>query len=126
MMQITLNISEEVYQRNYWIAHWTGRDIADVLADSINYPLPKLNPQVYPPVEQLTDEAVLALAKSLMADEQGERITDLADKQQRGVLTESERAELAALTEIYQVGLLRKAQGLREAVERGLMKRLDE
>jgi len=48
------------------------------------------------------------------------RLSMLLDHQQAGTLTSEERAELAALMQLYQVGLLRKAQALREAVRRGL------
>jgi hypothetical protein len=44
----------------------------------------------------------------------------LLDHQQAGTLTSSEQAELVALMQVYQQGLVRKAQGLREAVRRGL------
>jgi hypothetical protein len=44
----------------------------------------------------------------------------------QGEATDDEHAELMALLETYQIGVVRKSQGIREAVERGLMKRLDE
>ncbi len=124
--QVLVSISDEAYEQFRWFAHWTNRDIADVVADSINYPAPKLNPQVYPPVEQLSDTDVLALAESQMMPEAGERLSELSYKQQAEPMSAEEHAELMALLEIYQIGLVRKSQGLREAVQRGLMKRLDE
>jgi hypothetical protein len=47
------------------------------------------------------------------------------DKQQAGKLTNDERPELLALMQVYQEGLLRKAQALNEAVQRGLRKPLE-
>ena len=41
-------------------------------------------------------------------------------KQQERTLSAPEQAELVALMQVYQEGLLRKAQALREAVQRGL------
>jgi hypothetical protein len=49
-----------------------------------------------------------------------ERLSELLDRQQAGSLTAAERSELTALIALYQRLLLRKAQGLREAVQRGL------
>lgn len=41
-------------------------------------------------------------------------------------ITGDSMGDIMALLEISQIGMVRKAQGIREAVERGLMKRLDE
>ena len=49
------------------------------------------------------------------------RLSDLLSKQQGGFLAETERLELTALMQLYQEGLLRKAQALAEAVQRGLI-----
>jgi hypothetical protein len=55
-----------------------------------------------------------------MAPEDDRRLGELLDRQQAGLLPGAEPAELAALLQVYQRGLLRKAQALREAVRRGL------
>ena len=68
----------------------------------------------------LSDAKVLAAAEAEMPEPEDVRLTELLDRQQAGVLTDTERAEKAALMECYQDGLLRKAQALREAVRRGL------
>jgi hypothetical protein len=59
-----------------------------------------------------------------MEPEQDARLSDLLDRQQSGILTETERKELQTLMQIYQEGLLRKATALSEAVKRGLMEPL--
>lgn len=51
---------------------------------------------------------------------QDRRLSLLLNKQQAGKLIEAERVELSALMQVYQEGLLRKAQALSEAVRRGL------
>jgi len=81
--------------------------------------------QHHVPVSALADAEVLALADSQMLPEQDERISQLLYKQQAGQLTDPERSELAGLMQIYQEGLLRKAQGLSEAVKRGLREQLE-
>jgi hypothetical protein len=55
---------------------------------------------------------------------QDARLSELLDRQQSGLLVESERLELQTLMQIYQEGLLRKATALNEAVNRGLMEPL--
>ena len=56
---------------------------------------------------------------------QDHRLSELLDEQQAGSLTSDERSELLAFMQIYQEGLLRKAQALHEAVRRGLRKPLE-
>jgi hypothetical protein len=48
------------------------------------------------------------------------RLSDLLDRQQATSLTAAEHSDLTALMALYQRLLVRKAQGLREAVRRGL------
>jgi hypothetical protein len=71
-------------------------------------------------VSELSDAAVLALADSTMAPDEDLRLSELLERQQTEQLTEIERVELARLVQIYQEGLLLKAEGLAEAVRRGL------
>ena len=68
----------------------------------------------------LTDEEVLGLAEVQMLPAQGRRLSALLQKQQAQELSVPERTELLALMQVYQEGLLRKAQALHEAVRRGL------
>lgn len=72
------------------------------------------------PMSTLSDEEVLALSSSQMDPEQSRRLSRLLDKQQAGQLTAEEQPELWTLTRIYQLGQLRKAEALAEAVRRGL------
>jgi hypothetical protein len=48
------------------------------------------------------------------------RFRELLEKQQAGHLAQEDRAALLALMQVYQEGLLRKAQALHQAVQRGL------
>ena len=48
------------------------------------------------------------------------RLSELLYRQQAELLSEPEHVELARLMEVYQEGLLLKAEGLAEAVRRGL------
>jgi hypothetical protein len=125
--QITLTLPDETYRRAVHLAQLTGRDIADVLADTIGISLQPLGTgfATSKPVSQLTDPEVLAVADSHMEPIQDRRMSELLDRQQAGSLTNGEHAELLVLMQVYQEGLLRKAQALHEAVRRGLRKPLD-
>ena len=73
-----------------------------------------------PAVTSLSDEEVVALTELQMLPEQDRRLSTLLQKQQERTLSAPEQAELILLMQVYQEGLLRKAQALREAVQRGL------
>jgi hypothetical protein len=55
-----------------------------------------------------------------MVPVQSQRLSELLDKQQAGALIPGERPELWALMRIYELGQLRKAEALAEAVKRNL------
>jgi predicted transcriptional regulator len=101
--QVTLTLPDEVYRRAERLAQLSSREVADVLAD----------------------EEVMALAELQLASDQDQPLSSLLDKQQAGTLIEAERSELLALMQVYQESLLRKAQALREAVQRGLREPLE-
>lgn len=120
--QVTVTLPDDIYRRAEHLAHLTGRDIADVLADTIGLSLEPLGRQRTgdPAVTDLSDSGVTALAESQMDAAQERRFSDLLNQQQTGCLTDEDRQALLALMQAYQDGLLRKAQALHEAVRRGL------
>ncbi len=126
-IQVTVTLPDEVYQRAERLAQLTSRDIADVLADTIVLSLTPLTPQtkMFEPVTELSDEEILALTELQMTPDQDKRLSLLLDRQQAGELSGDERVELLALIQLYQEGLLRKAQALHEAVKRGLREPLE-
>ena len=72
-----------------------------------------------PPAEW-PDEEVLAAAETEMPAADDRRLSALLAVQQVGELSDAEREELAGLMQEYQQQFLLKAQGMREAVRRGL------
>ncbi len=54
------------------------------------------------------------------------RMSELLEKQSEEMITPLEKNELDALLRVYQVGNLRKSQGIYEAVQRGLIKTPDD
>jgi hypothetical protein len=68
----------------------------------------------------LSDEEILRRAEMQLDADDDRLLSELLYKQQAGNLAESERSELDRLMQIYQIQLLRKAQALAEAAQRGL------
>jgi len=120
--RVVVTLPDDVYRRVEQLAQLTNRDVADLLADTITLSLPPLDlsTRSVQVVTSLSDEDVLALTELQMLPAQDRRLSALLQKQQAQALSDPERAELLALMQVYQEGLLRKAQALREAVRRGL------
>ena len=123
--QVTVTLPDDTYRRAEYLARLTGRDIADALAETIYLSLQPLGVRhaADQPVAELSDTDVLAAADSAMDPAQEGRFRDLLEARharQAGHLTHEDRAALLALMQVYQEGLLRKAQALHEAVRRGL------
>jgi chromosomal replication initiation ATPase DnaA len=121
--QITITLSDEIYQKAEKFARLANRDLTSVLADTIQYSIPPISSEAaaLEPLSALADEQVLALTELQMESEQDTRLSELLNRQQAGTITEAERPELQTLMQIYQEGLLRKATALSEAVKRGLI-----
>jgi hypothetical protein len=120
--QVTLSVPEETFRRAQKLAQLTRRDVETVMADTLSLSLPQLDTSAgtETAVADLSNEEVLALADLQMDEADDQKLSLLLDKQQAGTLTESERTELVRLMQLYQSSLLQKAEGLAEAVQRGL------
>jgi len=116
--QIIITLPDEIYQRAELFAKLANRDVASVLADTIQLSIPSVRANVLDlePIADVSDEQVLALTELQMEPDQDTRLSELLDRQQAGLLFEDERLELQSLMQIYQEGLLRKATALSEAV----------
>lgn len=120
--QVCLTVPDEVMRRAEVLAGHFGRAVTEVLTDAIEAALDPLNlsSNVVGAMGDLPDAQVVQFAEGTMASAEDQRLSSLLDRRQTGVITLDERTELASLMQIYQEGLLRKAQGLSEAVRRGL------
>lgn len=72
------------------------------------------------PVETLSDEEVLALTELQMAPEEQSRLSDLLERNREDELDAEAERQLDELMHLYESGLIRKAEALRVAVQRGL------
>jgi pyruvate-formate lyase len=124
-MQVTLEISEVVYRYAERLARLTGREVNSILNDILASPLRSTDAAIptLKSLDALSDEEVLKLANLQMEPTQDQRLSELLYLQQARDMSQNERSELQELMQIYQEGLLHKAQAQREAVLRGLIKR---
>lgn len=125
--RVIINLPDEVYHQAERLARAASREVADILVDTVMATLPPFTqqPETAKAVTELSDEEVLTLTKLQMEPRQDRRLSALLDRQQAGELTPEERSELLVLMQLYQEGLLRKAQALHEAVRRGLRQPLE-
>ena len=125
--QVTITLPDDVYQRAQHLAQLISCDVTEILTNTITISLPPfdVSPGENKPVVDLSDDDILALTQLQLPPSQDQRLSLLLEKQQAGQLSQAEHTELYALMQHYQAGLLRKAQALREAVQRGLREPLD-
>ncbi len=123
-VKITLKLPEPLVENAERYGRVSHRALETVLAEVLEMMWPSLGnvpeDDPLPSVPNLSDVEVLELADSKMDAAQNERLADLQARGKTGRLTPAERLELAALLQIYQLGQLRKSEGLSEAVQRGL------
>jgi len=72
------------------------------------------------PIELLSDNEVLALRDQTLSSAEQATLSALLAQQREGELGASQRAQLDGLMLTYHLGMVRKAQALKVAVERGL------
>lgn len=111
---VTLELPEELALRAKEVAVYTHRRLEEVLMEWIDRAAIEL------PVESLPDDQVLALCDMQMDVEQQDELSYLLTRNREGLLSDAEHSRLDELMQIYRRGLVRKAQALKAAVERGL------
>lgn len=116
--EITLQVSDNVWHYAKAVASQNKQKIEDVLSSWLEKFSNKID------VESLSDSEVLALAKLKMPLKQQRILHKLLEKNGEGELTNAERKKLDLMMEDYEEATLRKAQAMRVAVQRGLMKPL--
>ena len=121
---VVLDLPDELAERAEYLAHLSQREVGDVLTDRLAFLLPPLDASSehlgYKSVPGLSDDEVLALSESQMDPVQNARLRQLQEKRDGDSLLPAEQAELLSLWQIYEVGMLRKAEALAESVRRGL------
>ncbi len=111
---VTIKVSDQVARLASQIASQKHLPVEDVLSDLLESAVNEV------PVEMLSDNEVLALSEMKLSEEQNLALSKLLAQQRENQLDDVGRQQLDELMRIYERGLLRKAQALRVAVERGL------
>jgi len=121
---ITINLPESLAASVERLGEATAREISDVLLDTLEIVLPTLDNlsemSINSSIPDISDEEVLELANLKMDVFQNQRLGELQAKGKNTGLTAGERYELLILMSLYQIGQLRKSEGLAEAVKRGI------
>ena len=112
--QVTLQVSEHAIRQAAQVAAQTHRSVEDVLAAWLETVTAER------PVEELSDDEVLALAELRLTDEQDASLSELLEQNREGTLNAEGQHELDEMIRFYEHGLLRKSQALKVAVQRGL------
>lgn len=112
--QMVVEVSDRAERSAVQVAAQSQRRVEDVIAEWIDRVATEL------PVEWLSDDKVLALADLQMEIGQQEELSRLLASNQEGTLDAQGRFRLNKLMYVYRRGLVRKAQAIREAVQRGL------
>lgn len=116
---ITLQVPERVTVTARQVASRTHRRVEDVLLDWLDRSAEDL------PVEMLPDEDVLSLAASQLPDNEQQELSSLLAMNREGTMDARQQIRLEQLMQVYRHGLVRKAQALQVAVERGLLPQLN-
>jgi hypothetical protein len=123
-IDITLTLPDNLVEHAKRFGQVTQRDVKSVLAEALEMIWPTIDnlPDIktYPLASNLDDAEVLALADAKMNLIQNQRLGALQEKGKTSGLNTEERYELMALMQIYQIGQLRKSEGMAEAVRCGL------
>jgi len=112
--QVTIEVSDHVVRQATSVATQTQLPLEEVLSDWLESAIAEK------PVHYLSDSEVMALAESQLPADQQEEMSELLGLHCEGELKTEGQRRLDELMRVYERGLLRKAQALREAVVRGL------
>lgn len=112
--QVTIQVSEQVIRQAAQVAAQTHQSVEDVLAAWLE------SVTTERPVEDLSNDEVLALAELRLTDEQDANLSELLKRNREGALDADVKRELDEMMRLYEHGLLRKSQALKVAVHRGL------
>lgn len=114
MVQITIDVPEQVERDARAVAARTQRRVEDVLQEWLR----KYVAQI--PIESLPDERILELSEMELSASQQEELSNLLARNRENQLSIRERKRLDELMVIYRQGMIRKAEALKVAVQRGL------
>jgi hypothetical protein len=110
---VTLEISESLEREAREVAERTHRRLEDVLSDWLGRAAYDL------PLDSLSDERILELCDMELTEEQQRELSDLLAGSREANLPENEAIRLEELMQVYRRGMVRKAEAIKVAVQRG-------
>lgn len=125
-MEVSVKLPDSLYKNVSQIARTKKKSVAEFVKNAVKKAVDEEAESLGRPLADCSDEEVLTLANMKMAKDQAERQSELLYKNQADTLTSLERNELESMLYVYQIGNLRKSQGIVEAVLRGLIETPDD
>jgi metal-responsive CopG/Arc/MetJ family transcriptional regulator len=125
-MEISIKLPNNLYENVSHLARSKKKSVGEIIKNAVKKALAEENQVSESSVAGCSDAEVMALANMKMSEAENIRLSELFDKQREEVISPLERNELDALMRVYEVGNLRKAQGIVEAVHRGLINTPDD
>lgn len=125
-MEISVKLPNNLYQGVSTLAKTKKKSVGEISKNAVKKVIAEESETLERPLAGCSDEDVLAMANMKMSETENARMSELLDKQRKETITPLERNELDALFRVFQFGNLRKAQGIYEAVQRGLIKTPDD
>ena len=120
--RVILELPGEVMGRAERLAVLRGQKVQQILTDTLSDALPPAEAVMGEcvPIDELSDGEVMRVADLRLPPEEDRRLSTLLARQQEGPLTDEMREELGTLMQVYYATVSRQADGLAEAVRRGL------
>ncbi len=126
-MEISVKLPDSLYENVSHLAQMKKKTVAEFVKNAVRKAVDEEEAEISErPLADCSDEEVLILAKMKMSENENVRMSELSEKKREDRISALERNELDALMRVYQVGNLRKSQGIYEAVRRGLIETPDD
>lgn len=111
---ITIDLPTDVAERAQEVATRTHRRVEEVLLEWLGRAATEI------PLAWLPDAEILTLADAQLPAIKQDALSQLLEAQREGTLSAADRIQLDMLLQEYREGMVRKAEALKVAVERGI------
>ncbi len=125
-MEISVKLPESLYKNVSQLARSKKKSVSEFVKNAVRKAVAEETETLERTLIDCSDEEILALANMKMSEAEDARMSELSEKRREEMITPLEKNELDVLFRVYQVGNLRKSQGIYEAVQRGLIKTPDD